>query len=152
MTVSGQRLAAAAVGSTAAGISCLDYRHQRESLGKPNPDSKGTLLSGRIINHVQLSPNGIHFLTTSGEIFSIGIGLFGKIGDGHKINRRVPTKVDMDGVLLNKHITKIASGWFHVVVLDSNGLVYGFGTGVFGQLGNNETDIINLYPINVCIR
>jgi hypothetical protein len=48
------------------------------------------------------------------------------LGNGLNIDSNVPTEVKMDGVLLNKKIIKVSTGYYHVcVIADDKGFCWG---------------------------
>ncbi len=74
-------------------------------------------------------------LTTSGHVFTFGYGSHGQLGLGHTKNMAEPTMVTS---LLGKHVTRVAVGWFHTMVLTRKKDVYVCGYGESGQLGVGE--------------
>ncbi len=80
------------------------------------------------------------FLDDIGNVFSCGYNGFGSLGIGNVLSdeRRLPTKISYF-VENNIKITKIKCGKFHVIVLDSNGVVYCWG--------DNQLDKLDLMMI-----
>lgn len=76
-------------------------------------------------------------LTDDAQVYSWGWGIHGQLGHGDVEDRLIPHLVKS---LTNKHVFKIAGGYIHSLVLTSQGDVYAFGSGFFGQLGlgNNQ--------------
>jgi alpha-tubulin suppressor-like RCC1 family protein len=53
------------------------------------------------------------------------------------------------GVLAGKSVSKISSGEYHTIVLNSDGSLAAFGSNVYGQLGNNSNSNSNNTPVEV---
>jgi alpha-tubulin suppressor-like RCC1 family protein len=71
----------------------------------------------------------------NGKAFSWGRNNNGQLGDGTKINRLIPTPVELsDGV------TSLAAGGFHSMALKDNE-VWTWGRNTDGQLGNGTTKV-----------
>ena len=65
-------------------------------------------------------------ITQSGVMYSMGGGLYGKLGLGDQKNRTRPTKVV---ALSHENISDVACGSFHTMILTQSGVVYGCGFG-----------------------
>ena len=68
-------------------------------------------------------------LTKTGKVYAMGGNNFGQLGLGNKRSTNVPIKVKELGLL---NITKVAAG-HHSSALTDQGVVYIWGTGVFGE-------------------
>jgi alpha-tubulin suppressor-like RCC1 family protein len=74
-------------------------------------------------------------LHENGTLFSWGWAVHGQLGHGSVENEPWPRQV--------KHfdrtpIESISAGYCHSIVLDRDGIVYSFGSGMFGQLGHGN--------------
>ncbi len=65
-----------------------------------------------------------------------GEGFYYQMGNGSRSSSSVPVAPDTTGVLSGKTVTAIAGGYDHVLALTSDGLVYSWGRGIWGQLGD----------------
>ena len=72
-------------------------------------------------------------LTTSGDIYAIGLNDVGQLGIGSTTNKTSFVKVSISGV------KKCATGWKHSMLLLTNGDVYASGLNTEGQLGIGST-------------
>eukprot|EP01084_Bolivina_argentea_P077555 140708_1 len=102
------------------------------------PKIVNSLLGKRVIN---ISCGGLHTIcvTEDGKVYSWGNGEDGRLGHGKTWRKRRPTMIKF----FDEHNTKIvacAAGINHSCVISSQGEVYMFGCGEFGQLGDNTTD------------
>ena len=97
----------------------------------------GGALTGKTVVSLAGTGSSCHALTADGLIFSWGSNGTGAIGDGTLTNALVPTQVA--GVFSSKKAVSIEAGSGHVVALSDDGLVYAWGTGSSGQLGNGAT-------------
>ena len=88
---------------------------------------------------VIVSSGGSHNCGIAGdELFCWGRNFHGQLGDGTRIDRFSPVPVDVSGVLKNKKITSISSGYSHTCVIDSDGKVYCWGRNNWRQLGEGS--------------
>ncbi|OCH98002.1 hypothetical protein A8135_01910 [Legionella jamestowniensis] len=78
------------------------------------------------------------FLSEAGEVFSTGASYKGALGLGKIHNTKTPLQIDS---LSNKVIKKIATGSFHSLCVDENGILYSFGANTKGQLGLHKNQI-----------
>jgi len=96
-------------------------------------------LFGKTVTAIAAGRSHTLALTSDGKIFAWGDNVNGQLGDVTNQNRRAPVGVVMDGAgnpMDGKTATAIAAGNGHSVALTSDGKVYAWGWGQFGQLGN----------------
>jgi len=79
-------------------------------------------------------------LTASADVYTLGSGLYGQLGQGVKGDLNVPRLV-----LTGKNIAQVSAGRYHSVALTSFGTLYTFGCGESGQLGHASDENI-LFP------
>lgn len=72
-------------------------------------------------------------LTTDGHLYSWGWGTHGQLGHGDTETLHEPKLIKY--FTPNKKIVDVSAGYCHSIVLDSDGIVYSFGSNVYGQLG-----------------
>ncbi len=106
-------------------------------------------LSGRTI--VAIAAGGIRpscslshtghtvLLDADGTVLTMGFNAFGQLGHGDTNNRTAPTPIEAE-VLSGHHITAVAAGDTHTLLLAKDGTVFAFGAGESGQLGHGDTD------------
>ena len=92
-------------------------------------------------------------LATTGELFVFGSGANGQLGLGPIENlpidkdkcpfMPIPTQVT-GGNIVNKRITYISCGSSHNIVIDSEGVLYGWGLCTYGQLGLGLEELATL--------
>jgi hypothetical protein len=88
-----------------------------------------------------ISAGGYHCLalTTDGEVFSWGRNAGNALGDGTSVSYAAsPTAVYAYGELSGKVITQIAAGASDSQVLTSDGVLYGWGSNHWGQVGSGS--------------
>jgi alpha-tubulin suppressor-like RCC1 family protein len=66
-----------------------------------------------------------------------GLNNYGQLGDGGNTQRLAPIAVDDTGVLADKTVFAVATGYLHSVALCSDGTLASWGYNVQGQLGDN---------------
>lgn len=88
------------------------------------------------LRQVELGENHLLMLTVNGEIFSCGDGSNGATGNGVRTFHSEPVKVKVsyDNVI----ITKIAAGGRHSLAVDASQMIYSWGCGANGRLGNGS--------------
>jgi alpha-tubulin suppressor-like RCC1 family protein len=74
-------------------------------------------------------------LNAEGQVFSFGQGYYGQLGLGDRGDRLFPTLI---GGLGESPIIAMAAGREHSMLLNSQGRVFTFGEGSYGQLGLGE--------------
>ena len=85
---------------------------------------------------IQIAAGGGHTaaVTDDGEMFTFGWGRFWQLGHGEGIGEELrPRRVD---ALAGKRVVQVAAGDAYYAVITSNGEVFTFGSGEFGQLGH----------------
>ncbi len=73
------------------------------------------------------------FLTASGEVFTCGLGQFGALGHGSEEREARPRRVE---AVAAETVVGVACGWRHTAALTTDGALYLWGHGGFGQLGH----------------
>jgi alpha-tubulin suppressor-like RCC1 family protein len=81
-------------------------------------------------------------LNSLGNVYTFGRNRYGPIGDFTLIDRNIPTLVATDK---NKNIVKVSAGEYHSLMLDKDGIVYSFGLGNEGELGDKMRDVQNQF-------
>jgi alpha-tubulin suppressor-like RCC1 family protein len=110
--------------------------------------STGTLLAGKTIAGVCAGGKFTLVATTDNMLFAWGHNSTGQLGNNSTTDSRVPVAVVMNGVLSGKVLKQISTGIDHVQVLTQDGLVYSWGSGASGQLGNGSS-AQSLVPVAV---
>ncbi|SET15019.1 Listeria/Bacterioides repeat-containing protein [Natronincola peptidivorans] len=88
-----------------------------------------------------------HSLALKGEVvYAWGSGESGRLGNSENMNQSTPVRV-ADGAMINEEVTAISTGVHHSLALKS-GVVYAWGKGDDGQLGNGDTEDQNT-PVKV---
>ncbi len=106
------------------------------------------VLSGKTVTAIATGLLHSMALTSDGNLYSWGDGTNGQLGNGANTQANVPVSVDMTGVLAGKTLTDIDAGYFHNIVLDSDGALYTWGKNDSGQLGNASNTSSNV-PVAV---
>jgi alpha-tubulin suppressor-like RCC1 family protein len=110
-------------------------------------DASG-VLAGKTVTSVSSRTYHTLAVTSDGKVYSWGQNVDGRLGDGSTTSRSTPVAVDMSGVMAGKTIIAVAAGEDHSLALSSDGLVFAWGNGSYGQLGDGlGTD--SLTPVAV---
>ena len=101
-------------------------------------------------NFVSVAGGSQHSLALAGDgvIYAWGENGSGELGNGSNTDSNIPVAVIMTGVLAGKTITALAGGQVHTLALASDGTVYAWGDGNYGQLGNGASSSSNV-PVAV---
>ncbi|XP_012270806.1 uncharacterized protein LOC105694570 [Orussus abietinus] len=86
-------------------------------------------------------------LTVDGRVFTWGWGVHGQLGHGNTDEINTPTLVT---ALLGVVIKHVSAGHAHTIALSAEGYVYGFGSNIFGQLGNGN-NMKSSVPIKISL-
>jgi alpha-tubulin suppressor-like RCC1 family protein len=78
-----------------------------------------------------------HLFERKKHILSFGWGVFGRLGDGKTDEHYVGTPTLVQGI---KNVIQVSCGKFHTAVITSDGVLYTFGSGKYGTLGDGRTD------------
>ena len=71
--------------------------------------------------------------TAEGRVLAFGYGCDGQLGHGGNAPEMVPRMVEG---LVGVQVTQVAAGGSHTVICTSEGRVWTFGDGSYGQLGH----------------
>jgi uncharacterized repeat protein (TIGR03803 family) len=100
----------------------------------------GTPLAGKTV--VSVVAGGFHNLAlcSDGTLVTWGDNMYGQLGNSTTTNSSVPVAVTTAGTALaGKTVIAMAAGYFHSVVLCSDGTLAAWGWNIYGQLGNGST-------------
>ena len=99
------------------------------------------------IRFIQVSCGANHTvaLSSTGKIYSFGLGTCGALGLGSRRNRHTPTPINS---LQAAALVQVAAGENHSCALGMDGKVYTWGKGRYGQLGNGRFGY-SLSPVHV---
>ena len=109
---------------------------------KPYPVSvldRNNVLLGSTITTVAAGYYHSMLLSSDGKVFTFGWNSYGQLGDGTKVQRYYPVPIyNYNNTLTQEKIISISAGFFHSVLLSSNGKVFTFGGNDYGQLGDGS--------------
>jgi len=97
---------------------------------------------------VSVSAGGCHSLalTAGGRVWSWGFGSRGMLGHGNEQQQLLPKKVEaFDG----QRVVAVSAGAQHSLALTTDGSVWSWGSGGFGQLGHGDDEQKQLLPKKV---
>ncbi|MFC0211698.1 hypothetical protein ACFFK0_04385 [Paenibacillus chartarius] len=98
-------------------------------------DQAGVEQTGRVAD-IGVGDEHSVILTEAGTVWTFGENFSGMLGDGTRTRRPTPVQVkNADGSVLNA-VYAIAVGNNHTLALKTDGTVWAWGAGAFGQLGN----------------
>jgi alpha-tubulin suppressor-like RCC1 family protein len=97
------------------------------------------VLLGKTVTAITAGRDHTVVLTSDGKLFAWGANGRGALGDVTTINRTTPVAVAMSGALLGKTVSAVTAGNGYTVALTSEGKVFAWGWGQFGQLGVGTT-------------
>ncbi|KAL4138725.1 hypothetical protein PRIC2_002229 [Phytophthora ramorum] len=97
------------------------------------------------IHHIAAGWAHSAMVSTTGEVFTFGWGLYNQLGHGSTQNERQPTAVDaLQG--LDSKIEQVECGNWHTAALTLSGDLYTWGWGKDGQLGLETSVATQVLP------
>jgi len=76
------------------------------------------------VTHVAAGPYHLAFLTSDSQVFTVGHGKNGRLGNGAESDAETPVKVDING-----KVKQLACGLRHTLALTESGEVWAWGYG-----------------------
>ncbi len=111
-------------------------------------DTSGAL-NGKSVAHIVAGYTHTCAVTSDGGAYCWGSNSYGELGGGWTGSvSRVPSAVDVSGVLAGKALVQVAAGYNYSCGLTSDGAAYCWGRGLYGQLGYNSSADSNV-PVAV---
>ena len=91
------------------------------------------VLSGRVVIAISAGQYHSMALCSDGTVATWGENSSAQLGDNSVINRNVPVLVERGGILAGKIVTRISAGYFHNLVLCSDGTLAAWGRNSSGR-------------------
>jgi len=101
-------------------------------------DTNG-VLANKVLTHISAGHYYTCAIDTEGKAYCWGLGTNGQLGNNNTSQQNTPVAVNTSGVLNNKIIQQISTGYSHTCAIDNDGKAYCWGLGTNGRLGNNST-------------
>ena len=95
------------------------------------------------VEQISATYNGLA-RTTAGDVWFWGTGFYGESGDGG-VSGVYPTPVQVPGL---QQITGVAVGAQHCLALQSNGMVWAWGSNLYGEIGVEAIGGVPVYTQN----
>ena len=107
-----------------------------EELYKPKPTiiDFPSLEDNEKITKVYAGYENSFFITNFHNIYSLGFNNNGQLGDGSKINRSIPTKIEFNNLSSDDYIVQLSVGQSITSALSFKGYLYTWGDGENGKL------------------
>ena len=104
---------------------------------QPRPRRVGGALGSRRCTHCSAGDGHSLVVADGGQLFSFGLGDFGRLGHGDERSRHAPECVR---ALRGLAVVQASAGFYHSAVVVRGGQVYAFGDGAFGKLAAGSTE------------
>ena len=111
-------------------------------------DTSGDL-NGVVLTSIDTGINHTCALSDAGTVYCWGANDNGQIGNGTLVDSPTPVAVDTSGVLSGITVQEISVGSLITCVLDTSGLVYCWGYGPEGEMGDGLGRGNNPFPVAV---
>jgi alpha-tubulin suppressor-like RCC1 family protein len=95
-------------------------------------------LSGCVVTTVTCGSYHTAAVTSCGDLWTWGGGMYGKLGHGNEAGSSTPKRVEG---LMGLQVTQIACGSRHTVVVTSAGALYSWGDKENGVTGHGDADV-----------
>ena len=130
---------------TAGRAYCWSYNGYNGTLGNGSTANSNTpvavdtsgVLAGKTLIQVSDGDNEACALDSAGAAYCWGSNFFGQLGDGKRVDSRVPVAVNPNGA---GAFTHLIAGWSSTCATDRTGAVYCWGDNLSGELGDGGTD------------
>ncbi len=106
-------------------------------------DTSG-VLAGKVVSSIAARGGHSMALCSDGTLVNWGGGWSGSLGNGATANSNIPVAVSKAGVLANRTVAALASGYNLSLALCTDGAVVGWGYNGFGGLGNGTNTDSNV--------
>src|SRR6056300_1336459 len=103
-------------------------------------------LSGKNVSSVVCGANYTMVTATDGTLHGFGYNGQGQLGDGTTTTRTSPDLIN-GGSLSGKNVSSVACGYYHTMVIATDGSLHGFGYNNYGQLGDGTQYTTRLSPV-----
>lgn len=117
-----------------------------------NAEAGQSALFGATVVSLKAAPRGALALCADGTLVAWGDNSSGQLGDHSSTNRQTPVAVNADSgvsALSGKAVVSMAAGEEHSLALCADGTVASWGSGEFGQLGDNSVNSFSDVPAAV---
>jgi len=94
-------------------------------------------LAGQVITHVTCGSYHTAAVSSKGNLFTWGGGMYGKLGHGNESGHSTPKRVDS---LVGLAVVDIACGSRHTAIVTSRGCLYTWGDKENGVAGHGDTE------------
>jgi len=94
-------------------------------------------LTGQIITHVTCGSYHTAAVSSNGDLFTWGGGMYGKLGHGNESGHSTPIRVE---ALVGLSVVDIACGSRHTAVVTNKGCLYTWGDKENGVAGHGDTE------------
>jgi len=103
---------------------------------QPQPVPKRVeALAGVVIEQASAGDGHSLVISSTGVLYSFGLGECGRLGLGDEETKHLPTRVPA-----GPPMRRASAGFYHSVVLSRGGEVFTFGDGAYGKLGHGNVD------------
>src|SRR6056300_1262817 len=103
-------------------------------------------LSGKNVSSVVCGANYTMVTATDGTLHGFGYNGQGQLGDGTTTTRTSPDLIN-GGSLSGKNVSSVACGYYHTMVIATDGSLHGFGYNGYGNLGDGTQYTTRLSPV-----
>ncbi|KAL9181896.1 hypothetical protein ACHAXT_012239 [Thalassiosira profunda] len=94
-------------------------------------------LTGQVVTHVTCGSYHTAAVSSNGDLFTWGGGMYGKLGHGNESGHSTPRRVE---ALVGLAVVDIACGSRHTAVVTSKGCLYTWGDKENGVAGHGDTE------------
>ncbi|MGI6612082.1 MAG: IPT/TIG domain-containing protein [Candidatus Nanosyncoccaceae bacterium] len=101
--------------------------------------SQGAVPAGTTLTSISVGHYHTCAVGSNGKAYCWGYNGEGRLGDGSTTDRTTPVAVAQGAIPTTTTISKVFAGGAHTCAINSQGRVYCWGNGGFGQLGNGST-------------
>ncbi len=98
----------------------------------------GELIPMTEVDQVSAGYQHSMILKENGDLWAVGLNLYGQLGDGTRDDKKIPVQVKTADGRPMTEVAQVSAGTYHSMILKKNGELWALGSNEEGQLGDGK--------------